>query len=158
MRVRFFLVAAKSGYPLPVLPQPSHSFPVTRKLEIKLPLGYAIRPIRSTGGTAPQPFVSIADAISDLPRFNWSIGDTGSTEPEADSTPSQVPSFICDKTLGPHWHCGYQGQTPYFHEPETSYQLQARIRSTDDLQQYTRCFQKKKVERCVDIWTLSIGY
>jgi DNA (cytosine-5)-methyltransferase 1 len=69
--VRFFLIAAQSGWPLPELPQPSHDFPVTDALAIKLPIGEVIRPIRTAMGTAPHPFVTVGDAIGDLARFDW---------------------------------------------------------------------------------------
>ena len=71
-RNRFFLIAAVDGHPLPELPQPSHDFPDAHGLAIKLPVnGRYIRPIRSDNGTAPYPVVTIQDAISDLPRFDW---------------------------------------------------------------------------------------
>jgi DNA (cytosine-5)-methyltransferase 1 len=70
-RVRFFLIAARHGLPLPDLPQPTHDFPLINALEIKLPNEDKIRPIRTANGTAPHPFVTIGDAISDLPRFDW---------------------------------------------------------------------------------------
>jgi site-specific DNA-cytosine methylase len=71
IRVRFFMVAAKHGYALPDLPTPTHDFPVSDALEIKLPVGHHIRPIWTRNGYAPHQFVTIDDAISDLPRFDW---------------------------------------------------------------------------------------
>lgn len=70
-RVRFFMVAAKHGQPLPQLPQPTHAFPTVDALGIDLPIGHHIRPILTQPGYAPHQFVSIDDAISDLPRFDW---------------------------------------------------------------------------------------
>jgi DNA (cytosine-5)-methyltransferase 1 len=71
-RVRFFAIAAADGYPLPEIPQPTHDFPEARSLQIKLPVGGPpIKPIRTDNGIAPHAFVSIDDAISDLPRFDW---------------------------------------------------------------------------------------
>lgn len=71
-RVRFFAVAAADGHPLPDMPQPTHDFPDPRNLQIKLPVGGPpIKPIQTNNGTAPHPFVTIDDAISDLPRFDW---------------------------------------------------------------------------------------
>lgn len=70
-RIRFFLVAALDGYPLPELPQPTHDFPGVHGLQIRLPTGDTIRPIQTTNGVAPHPYVTIDDAISDLPRFDW---------------------------------------------------------------------------------------
>ena len=52
-RVRFFLIAAKQGYPLPDLPQPTHDFPLADALKIHLTNGDDIVPIRTVRGTAP---------------------------------------------------------------------------------------------------------
>lgn len=70
-RARFFMVAAKYGFPLPELPQPTHDFPFADSLEIKFPVGHHIKPIWTRTGYAPHRFVTIDDAISDLPRFDW---------------------------------------------------------------------------------------
>ena len=70
-RVRFFLFGAKRGYPLLAAPQPTHDFPQTHKLEVRFPNGDIARTVSAEAGTAPYKFVSIEDAISDLPRFDW---------------------------------------------------------------------------------------
>jgi DNA (cytosine-5)-methyltransferase 1 len=70
-RVRFFLLAARPGYPLPATPPPTHDFPPTNRLEIRFPNGDIARAVHAEPGTAPFRFVSIDDAISDLPRFDW---------------------------------------------------------------------------------------
>ena len=70
-RVRFFLLAARRGYPLPAAPQPTHDFPPTNRLEVRFPNGDIARAVHAEPGTAPFRFVSIDDAISDLPRFDW---------------------------------------------------------------------------------------
>lgn len=70
-RVRFFLFGAKRGYPLLAAPQPTHDFSQTHKLEVRFPNGDIARAVRAEAGTAPYKFVSIDDAISDLPRFDW---------------------------------------------------------------------------------------
>jgi DNA (cytosine-5)-methyltransferase 1 len=71
-RVRFFLIAAKRGLPLPELPQPTHAFPVVDSLRIRVPYGAQngeVLPIRTVPGTAPCPMVTIEDAIGDLKRW-----------------------------------------------------------------------------------------
>ena len=73
-RVRFFLFGAKRGYPLLAAPQPTHDFPQTHKLEVRFPNGDIARTVRAEAGTAPFKFVTIDDAISDLPRFDWYAG------------------------------------------------------------------------------------
>jgi DNA (cytosine-5)-methyltransferase 1 len=73
-RIRLIIIAAVDGHPLPELPQPSHDFPsIIKKLEIKHPTEEenSICPVWATRGTAPHAFVTIDDAISDLPRFDW---------------------------------------------------------------------------------------
>ena len=72
-RVRFFLFGAKRGYPLLAAPQPTHDFSQTHKLEVRFPNGDIARAVRAEAGTAPYKFVSIDDAISDLPRFDWCV-------------------------------------------------------------------------------------
>lgn len=72
-RVRFFVFAAKHGNPLPNLPQPTHDFPLADSLKISLSNGSTIEPIRTMMGTAPHPFVTVDDAIGDLPRFDWLV-------------------------------------------------------------------------------------
>jgi hypothetical protein len=57
---------------LPELPQPTHDFPDSQTLDIKIGIGKEkICPIRSAHGTAAHRSVTIEDAISDLPRFDW---------------------------------------------------------------------------------------
>jgi len=59
-----------------------------------------------------------------------------------------VPTFACGDSSA-SVHCGFHGVVPYHHPPKTTYQLLARVKPTANLQQFTRCFPKKKVERCV---------
>ena len=169
-RSRFFLIAAVDGHPLPELPQPSHDFPNAHGLAIKLPVnGRYIRPIRSDNGTAPHPMVTIQDAISDLPRFDWygwflsAFGclltkpedrkhpnlarETASKRREVREREQTIPTFACGDSSA-SVHCGFHGVVPYHHPPKTTYQLLARVKPTANLQQFTRCFPKKKVERC----------
>jgi hypothetical protein len=40
-------------------------------LEIRFPNDDIVLPVRAEAGTAPFKFVTIDDAISDLPRFDW---------------------------------------------------------------------------------------
>src|SRR5216683_1260097 len=70
-RVRFFLFGAQRGYPLVAAPKPTHDFPQTHRLEIRFPNHDIARPVRAEAGTAPYKFVTIDDAIGDLPRFDW---------------------------------------------------------------------------------------
>ena len=79
-RLRFFLVAARSGRTLPHLPQPTHdlsSLPV-KCGSIKMPLELAggavrIEAVNPGTGRAPHRAVTIGDAIGDLRRFHWYV-------------------------------------------------------------------------------------
>ena len=72
-RVRFFLIAALLGHPLPKFPAPLYSFPAKDALEIKLPRGLTVRPINTEQGVAPFQYITVNDAIGDLARFDWYI-------------------------------------------------------------------------------------
>lgn len=59
---------------LPDFPEPTHDFPENKTLEIKIRVGdkiHRLLPVRFADGIAHHPFVSIADSILDLPRFDW---------------------------------------------------------------------------------------
>jgi DNA (cytosine-5)-methyltransferase 1 len=74
-RLRFFLIGALSGHPLPDLPQPSHAY-AGPSLDIKFPYyleKQLIKSIRVTPGTALHRTVTIEDAIGDLPPFDWYV-------------------------------------------------------------------------------------
>lgn len=73
-RVRFFIVAAKEGHVLPDFPEPTHDFPENKTLQITVKVGsksHSLSPVRFADGIAQHPFVNVADAIFDLPRFDW---------------------------------------------------------------------------------------
>ncbi|KAG6840764.1 hypothetical protein C0991_004549 [Blastosporella zonata] len=142
-RLRFFLVAAVDGHPLPELPQPSHDFPDNQGLKLKLESSQAlICPIRISNGTAPHPFVTVDDAISDLPRFHWK-------PPKSLFSPGDgIRLEICDLNLA---QCGISGPARYHHEVKTSYQGAARSKATKNLQQFTRTFKPVKVKRVLAI-------
>lgn len=63
-------MAALDGLPLPSLPQPTHDFPQTSRLQMNL-RKEEIQPIKAENGVALHPCVTIDDAIDDLPRFDW---------------------------------------------------------------------------------------
>jgi DNA (cytosine-5)-methyltransferase 1 len=151
-RVRFFMIAAKHGQPLPQLPQPTHVFPASDALAIDLPIGHHIRPIFTQTGYAPHQFVTIDDAISDLPRFDWANPrpprDPARRREERERA-QMIPFKKCKKDRP--W-CGYSGEdVEYEHEPMTAFQKWCRKEPSKDLQQYTRTYEAIKVERVVSI-------
>ncbi|KAH9942756.1 S-adenosyl-L-methionine-dependent methyltransferase [Amylocystis lapponica] len=155
-RVRFFLVAARSSYILPHLPQPTHDFPLVDSLEIKFPNGQPKRPIRTARGVAPFPFVTIEDAIADLPRFDWEnphkleprSRKAGSERSRRTADNQAVPVLPCDRRKA---HCGLSGAAVEYHynKPRTSFQARCRARPTEDLQHFTRVLKDETVERYV---------
>ncbi|KAL4067275.1 S-adenosyl-L-methionine-dependent methyltransferase [Scleroderma yunnanense] len=144
-RVRFFLIAAKRGFELPDLPEPTHDFPIRDKLDIKFPNGLTIQPIRTLPGLAPHRYVSTHDAISDLPVFHW-------RNPRRKFTQQQMREDKLKDCMENRPWCGFSGRdTPYEHEPQTTFQVQCRKKPTKDIQHYTRTYEPKKVERVVSI-------
>ncbi|KAK2464749.1 hypothetical protein APHAL10511_003167 [Amanita phalloides] len=152
-RIRFFLIAALDGHPLPELPQPTHDFPYQGHLRINLKNGESIECIKVQSGAAPHPFVTIDDAIEDLPQFDWKHPRSQSLSPEKRAAllerERSIPAFVCDDKSA---RCGYTQRRPnYHHEPRTRFQAVARRKPTADLQQFTKCLQPKRVERVVSI-------
>ncbi|KAG0703678.1 S-adenosyl-L-methionine-dependent methyltransferase, partial [Suillus ampliporus] len=146
-RVRFFMVAAKHGYPLPQLPQPTHAFSMVDALAINLPVGHHIRPIWTETGYAPHQFVTIDDAISDLLRFDW----YGIPYPYRIQTDVESRSPLRHVRRTSPW-CGYAGEgVPYEHDPKTAIQKWCREEPSKNLQHYTRTYEDIKVERVVNI-------
>ncbi|KAJ6575500.1 S-adenosyl-L-methionine-dependent methyltransferase [Mycena capillaripes] len=153
-RVRFFLIAARHGLPLPNMPQPTHDFE-TNQLNMRMPYYHKpqVSPIRTTRGRAPHAGVSIEDAIGDLPPFDWKHPDPKNASISLQNLIKErrrkgIPVYECDREKA---HCGFEGAVAYKHEPWTSFQRQARERPTEALQQYTRCLLPKTVERVVTI-------
>lgn len=72
-RVRFFMIAAKANFKLPSFPIPTHEFPLPDAMEIKPPEQAPLRIFSSSQleHTGLQMYVSIKDAIEDLPYFDW---------------------------------------------------------------------------------------
>ncbi|KAH9973348.1 S-adenosyl-L-methionine-dependent methyltransferase [Lactifluus volemus] len=151
-RVRFFLFAARRGYPLVAVPQPTHDFPQTHKLEIRFPNGDIARAVRAEPGTAPFKFVSIDDAISDLPRFDWKNPSlnrlSAQKRIEAEKRATEIPVLKCDPEKP---YVGYGGVVRYQHAPRTSFQAWCRKARTENLQHFTRTLKPATVERVVNI-------
>ncbi|KAJ7608113.1 S-adenosyl-L-methionine-dependent methyltransferase [Mycena polygramma] len=143
-RIRFFLVAARHGQPLPDMPQPTHDFEVANSLRMRMPYGHKLYacPIRTTRGRAPHRQVSVGDAIGDLPSFDCLRSLMKERNLEG------IPAYECDREQVAR--CGYS-HVAYKHEPRTSFQRQAREKPTEDLQHFTGCLPPKTVERVVTI-------
>jgi len=144
-RVRFFLIAAKRGLELPPFPQPTHDFPLVDGLEINVSGELILRPITTLAGVAPHRYVSVHDAISDLPKFDWK-------HPKKNLTRRQIEENRTKECRKERPWCGFKGpDVEYEHEPRTAFQQRCRSRPTQDIQQYTRTYDRAKVERIVEI-------
>ncbi|KAK0233815.1 S-adenosyl-L-methionine-dependent methyltransferase [Armillaria fumosa] len=142
-RKRFVICAAQQKQKLLSLPQPTHDFPNTEKLAIKLSIGGSITPIRTANGTAPHRCVTVEDAISDLPRYDYKHPNPGKRVDRRG-----IKSLLCKPTDA---YCGYEGRIQYHHAPKTRYQKEARKNATANLQHFTRSLKEKIVERIVNI-------
>ncbi|KAH9486450.1 DNA (cytosine-5)-methyltransferase 1 [Psilocybe cubensis] len=156
-RVRFFLVAAKTGQVLPAIPQPTHDFPDSTSLSIKFADKLdVIAPIRMAHGTARNRCVTIKDAIGDLPRFDW-LRNLKHPSPDTEDKKRkdarrrrarEVAAVDCNVK---DTYSGFSGKIGYHIDPKTRYQKQARLKETIDIQHYTRCLLPRKVERVLCI-------
>ena len=175
-RVRFFLFGARRGYPLLAAPKPTHDFPQTHKLEIRFPNGDIARAVRAEAGRSPFKFVTIDDAIGDLPRFDWC-----ESSPSWTSSLASLSQMISDEDKKTYSrrnpslsrlpankqeearrravkvralecdrekpYVGFTGAAPYHHAPRTTFQAWCRKGPTEDLQHFTRILKPETVER-----------
>lgn len=70
-RRRVIFIAAKRGVPLPDLPRPTHLTPDAKVLHITLENGDRFCVNKTGKQTAPLGAITVQDAISDLPAWEW---------------------------------------------------------------------------------------
>jgi DNA (cytosine-5)-methyltransferase 1 len=141
------MIAARTGESLPAaLAAPTHYSPARRNLQVDLHNGHTYT-TRVPKGCAPFPPVSIEDAISDLPRFDWAA--PGKEPPRGRSAQSREVAVHREAdSWGPD--LGRNSNNWYSTPPRTSYQTWARARGNgSSLQHVTRKFDPKVVERRV---------
>ncbi|PPQ99529.1 hypothetical protein CVT24_005319 [Panaeolus cyanescens] len=137
-RIRFFLIAALDGHPLPELPQPTHDFLDKKQLKIDCFDG-EINPISVLDGKTAHPFVSIEAAIDDLLKFDFEHPSPKKLTAEQRKTlenrkkKAMIATVKCEKD-DKYW--GFSGQLRYQTPPMTSYQKRARVKDTKDIQHY----------------------
>jgi len=78
------------------------------------------------------------------PGHHWGSADQQQASRDREKT---IPALTCKQ---PAPYCGYEGVVPYYHEAKTTYQVRSRKADTCNLQHYTRCLIKAKVERCYE--------
>ncbi|KAF5345158.1 hypothetical protein D9758_009647 [Tetrapyrgos nigripes] len=149
-RVRFFLIAAKHGLPLPSLPQPTHAFPIVTSFDIKLCDDTKAIPIASPSCTAAHKFVSIKDAIWDLCLWDYGHPDPSRLDDEKRANLRQrkkdgIPAIPCeDNKPGWGWALahGYSNANPV-----TRFQSDCRPPEMEvELQHFTRQLPLKVVQ------------
>jgi DNA (cytosine-5)-methyltransferase 1 len=73
-RIRLFLICARKGVPLPSMPEPTHANPELKVVNF-FGVSTSSRPFHvGTRGeikSGPLPAITVRDAISDLPRFEY---------------------------------------------------------------------------------------
>ncbi|KAJ3552491.1 hypothetical protein NM688_g4121 [Phlebia brevispora] len=142
-RVRFFLIAAKLGLVLPEFPQPLYYFEPKDALQITFPHSLRVYPINTQPGIALFNYVTIEDAISDLPRFDW-YNPRRSERPRRDpETQKEIPIIDCSRYKV---YCGPTA-VPYHHEPRNNEEEDAG----ESLQHFTRVLRDIVVARVVHI-------
>ncbi|CAL1693859.1 unnamed protein product [Somion occarium] len=153
-RVRFFLVAAQNHLQLPAFPTPTHEFPLHDALEIKPPDILPLRPMITVDGSAPYKYVTVQDAIEDLPIFDWKHAEVDGPwrviqHPET-GLELTVPAHDCNPERS---KCGISGKDfrYTFKRPQTSFQEKCRAQATDDIQHFTRVLKSEVVRRVVKI-------
>jgi len=108
--------------------------------------------VHAEAGTAPFKFVTIDDAISDLPRFDW-LNPSLSRLPaqkqnQARQRAVHIPALECDQEKA---YVGIRGTAWYHHGPRTTFQAWCRKERTEDLLHVTRTLRPATVERVVNI-------
>jgi DNA (cytosine-5)-methyltransferase 1 len=119
-RVRLFLICAKKGVPLPSIPQPTHANPhLARNIFDGGSISNRTFYVGDKGdcGSAPYPAVTVRDAISDLPRFEYMHGDN-------DRQTSLIPRFNPLKANGNR--VGFLQPEPYRTSPVNDFQARQR--------------------------------
>lgn len=145
-RIRFFLFAAKHGYTLPSLPQPTHESMTANSLKILLTPDVTILPMRTMAGTASHPATTIEDAIGDLPLFDWQNPGRRSAATRGGRISNDIPAVKCDREES---NSGLPEPHEYRHtKPMTTFQRHCRGKEpVQALQHFTRTYPKKTVER-----------
>ncbi|KII89181.1 hypothetical protein PLICRDRAFT_160365 [Plicaturopsis crispa FD-325 SS-3] len=159
-RKRVIFWGAKRGIPLPEFPIPTHCFPRGSFFH-SLPTGAKVPPVTRSKlednlhQSAPFHFVTVYDAISDLPAFDWRNPHVvcKRTPEDVAEAAERLQSIPCFDPLARHSvYCGFSQPTEYVHEPLTPYQRLMRRDTGDTVtHQYTRRFGEAVVERTVSV-------
>ncbi|KAI9436438.1 hypothetical protein H4582DRAFT_2158125 [Lactarius indigo] len=109
--------------------QPTHNFPLAHRLDFHFPNCDIASAVLAKVGTAPFSFVSINDAIGDLPHFNWKNPSLSrlSTQKRAEAREraERMPALRRDQMKK---HIGFEGFISgtglhYHHAPRISFHV-----------------------------------
>ncbi|OCF31663.1 hypothetical protein I316_06668 [Kwoniella heveanensis BCC8398] len=134
-RHRCFILAVQRGLPLPELPAPTHAVPSPMATVFKDKNGRAmpfyLGDRRATRGTGIHPPVTISDAISDLPVFEYHSRGT-------DQRPRRpIFSGSRDPAKGNGTKCGFAKPVAYASPPLNDFQRAKRGSNTQVNDHYT---------------------
>ncbi|OCF75056.1 hypothetical protein I204_03904 [Kwoniella mangroviensis CBS 8886] len=131
-RLRTFILGVRMGLSLPEFPTPSHANPKTTATVFKTDKAESLKPFylgqRATPGTGLHPAVTIRDAVSDFPAFEY-LPPPGI--PRIPRRP-QIPVFEGgrDGQQGNRTRVGFAHQIPYASTPSNDYQKEKRGEAT----------------------------
>lgn len=132
-RVRLFIICARQGVPLPSNPEPTHTNPaITVNLFTSADMDKPPRAFfvgtKGVQGSAPYPAVTVRDAISDIPPFEY--------ECKQPLIPGRaVPRF--DAIGQPGDRVGFDGPVEYAYGAMNDYQTAQRRGQSRVLDHYT---------------------
>ncbi|WWC96904.1 hypothetical protein V866_003779 [Kwoniella sp. B9012] len=138
-RLRTFILGVKVGLPLPDFPAPTHASPKTTATVFKSEKNGNLKPFylgqRATPGTGLHPAVTIKDAVSDFPAFEY-LPPPGI--PRIPRRP-QIPVFEGgrDGQQGNHTRVGFAHRIPHASTPLNDYQKEKRGDATSVHDHYT---------------------
>jgi site-specific DNA-cytosine methylase len=119
-RIRLFLICARKGIPLPSIPEPTHANP-DLKVNNFFAAANSTRSfhVGSKGelGSGPLPAITVRDAISDLPRFEYQYGGGQRQAPS-------IPRF--DPLRGAGTRVGFFDPEPYRAPAANDFQARQR--------------------------------
>ncbi|KAJ2826728.1 hypothetical protein FBU31_003364 [Coemansia sp. 'formosensis'] len=129
-RRRLFVWACKRGCRLPGVPRPITTFGKSNQTNINFPDGTIYAPHAHFNGNAPHHAISVDDAISDLPKYEFVNPEDVYPDPEAAHRPSDWPQYIAvnkQRTTVPgdlDGSCTYVGQMKmaYTSPPKSEFQ------------------------------------
>ncbi|KAI8593056.1 hypothetical protein BDZ88DRAFT_183954 [Geranomyces variabilis] len=155
-RTRFFVWSARRGLTLPELPQPTHCGSHSGRLKLSLNAyngATTYDPRRRTLGNSPLPGVTVWDAISDLPQWEYTDPDAArrkrkSTQyvPEGNGA-TDFPHYNQERAQG---HCGPDAQ-PYTLPALSNYQRLMRRGCGEVRNHYTRSLTENTVRLMCNI-------